>query len=214
MKLIVGLGNPGPEYVGTRHNIGFDVVDMLALRLGWTYGNDGFNRFAKTKFDGLAMDGTYNVPTGQTEKLLLLKPMTFMNLSGRCVQQAMAFYQVEPSDIMVVLDDIALPCGKIRLRPQGSDGGHNGLKDIQRALSTNRYPRLRMGIDAPPQFVPQKDYVLGKFTEQQKQSLKSAMDRAASAIFCWIESGIEPAMTKFNADEKPDDAQSRSSSGK
>ncbi len=200
MKLIVGLGNPGREYVGTRHNIGWEVLDLLALRLGMCYGEDGFNRLAREKFNGLTLDGTVTLPSGSSEKLLLLKPLTYMNLSGQSVQQAMAFYQLDAGDIMVVLDDIALPCGRIRVRPNGSDGGHNGLRDIQRALGTDKYPRLRLGIDPPPQFVPQRDYVLGRFSEQQRLSLKPAIDRAASAIKCWIESGIESAMNRFNAE--------------
>ena len=200
MKLIVGLGNPGREYVGTRHNIGFEVLDLLALRFGLCYGEDGFSRLAREKFDGMTLQGTVTLPSGTSDKLLLLKPMTFMNLSGRSVQQAMAFYQTSPADIMVVLDDLALPCGRIRLRSGGSDGGHNGLRDIQRAIGTDRYPRLRLGIDPPPQFVPQKDYVLGKFSGQQRVCLKPAIDRAASAVICWIESGIELAMNRFNAD--------------
>src|SRR4051794_40918046 len=131
MKLIVGLGNPGKEYVGTRHNIGWEVVDHLAAKLGFVGAPSDFARQARTKFDGLAIDGT---ASSGGEKVLLLKPTTYMNLSGRSVQAAMAFYQLAPADVMVVLDDLALPAGKIRLRPGGSDGGHNGLRDIQRAL--------------------------------------------------------------------------------
>src|SRR5690606_20849349 len=142
MKIVVGLGNPGRQYAATRHNIGFDVVDALAQRLGWTGGPAEFDRLAKTKFDALVMDGTVSAGGG-SEKLLLLKPMTYMNLSGQSVRAAMDFFQATPADIMVVLDDLALPCGKIRLRPAGSSGGHNGLRDIQRVLSTDQYPRLR-----------------------------------------------------------------------
>lgn len=199
MKLVVGLGNPGREYVGTRHNIGFDVVDVLAERLGLASGSDGFDRLARKKFFGLALDGNHKLPSGVAEKILLLKPLTFMNLSGKAVQSAMTFYQVLPSDIIVVLDDIALPCGKIRIRPSGTSGGHNGLKDIERTIG-DRYPRLRLGIDPPAQFVPQVDYVLGKFSEPQRLAMKTAVDRAASAIVCWIESGIESAMNRFNAE--------------
>lgn len=206
MKIVVGLGNPGPEYVGTRHNIGFETLDYLAVQLGWVYGDNGFNRQARTKFNGLALDGNLTLPSGASEKVLLLKPVTFMNLSGKSVQAAMAFYQATPADIMVILDDLALPCGRIRLRPGGSDGGHNGLKDIQRALGTNQYPRLRLGIDPPPQFVPQRDYVLGKFTGTQRSLLKPAVERAASAIRCWIDNGIELAMNRFNAEPKSGDA--------
>jgi PTH1 family peptidyl-tRNA hydrolase len=202
MHLIVGLGNPGREYSGTRHNIGFEVVDRLARRLAWVMSDDDFDRLAKTKFDGLAMDGTMLLRSGDSEKVLLLKPTTYMNLSGKAVQAAMAFYQLSPADVMVVLDDLALPTGKIRIRPGGSNGGHNGLRDIERALGTDQYPRLRLGIDAPPPRVPGKDYVLGRFSEEQRKRIDPAIDRAASAILTWIESGIQPAMNQFNADEE------------
>jgi PTH1 family peptidyl-tRNA hydrolase len=153
MKLVVGLGNPGREYAGTRHNIGFEVVDRIGEKLGWMKAGE-FDRMAKAKFDGMAFDGSVMNGGGEYEKIVLLKPATFMNLSGRAVHGAMAFYQLEAPDVMVVLDDLALPCGKLRIRAGGSDGGHNGLKDIQRALGTDQYPRLRLGIDAPPPFVP------------------------------------------------------------
>src|SRR3954463_15970039 len=112
MKLIVGLGNPGKQYVGTRHNIGFEAVDMLARRLGWISGPGEFEKSARAKFDGLAMDGSV---IGFDEKLMLLKPMTYMNLSGKSIQAAMAFYRIAPTDLMVVLDDLALPCGRLRI---------------------------------------------------------------------------------------------------
>jgi PTH1 family peptidyl-tRNA hydrolase len=200
MRLIVGLGNPGREYVGTRHNIGYEVLDRLAEQLGWC-GPKEFDRVARTKFDGVAMDGTFSThATGAVEKLLLLKPTTFMNLSGRSVQQAMAFYQLAPADVMIVLDDLALPCGKIRLRPGGSDGGHNGLKDIARALGTSEYPRLRLGIDPPPPRVAGRDYVLGRFADEQRKLIDGAIDRSVMAILMWIEQGVETAMNKYNAD--------------
>ena len=200
MHLIVGLGNPGRQYVGTRHNIGFDVVDRVARRLGWILSGDEFERLAKTKFDGLALDGNMMLSCGQSEKMLLLKPMTYMNLSGKAVQAAMAFYQIATPDIMIVLDDLALPSGKIRLRPGGSHGGHNGLRDIERALGTSEYPRLRLGIDAPPPRVPGKDYVLGRYSPEQQKLIEPAIDRAASAILTWIENGIQTAMNRFNAE--------------
>jgi PTH1 family peptidyl-tRNA hydrolase len=201
MKLVVGLGNPGKEYAGTRHNIGFEVLDHLAAKLGFTGSPSEFDRQARTKFDGLALDGTVYLPGGGGGKLLLLKPATYMNLSGRSVQAAMAFYQLAPADVMVVLDDLALPAGKIRLRPGGSDGGHNGLKDIQRALGTIQYPRLRLGIDPPPQFVPGRDYVLGKFSEAQRDPMRQAIARAGDAIVTWVDKGLERAMSAFNADD-------------
>lgn len=201
MKLIVGLGNPGREYVGTRHNVGFDVLDAFASRLGWIGSAAGeYERQAKTKFDGLAIDGMVQRTGGADEKVLLLKPTTFMNLSGRAVQAAMAFYQLGPPDVMVVLDDLALPCGKLRLRAGGSDGGHNGLKDVQRALGTNGYPRLRVGIDAPPPRVAGRDYVLGRYSDEQRKPVDAALARAGGALLTWIDKGLEPAMSQFNAD--------------
>jgi PTH1 family peptidyl-tRNA hydrolase len=201
MKIVVGLGNPGREYVATRHNVGFELVDRLASRFGWVANPESFNAQARNKFDALVMDGPATLPGGGTEKLLLLKPMTYMNLSGRSVQAAMAFYQLSPADILIALDDIALPAGKIRVRGGGSSGGHNGLKDIERALSTPQYPRLRIGIDAPPPRVPQVDYVLGKFTPDQRKALEPALGRAADAVAAWLGKGIESAMNQFNAEE-------------
>jgi PTH1 family peptidyl-tRNA hydrolase len=194
MKLVVGLGNPGREYVGTRHNIGFEVVDNLATRLGWMKAGV-FDRLAKSKFDGLAVDGVVG-----EERMVLLKPMTYMNLSGQSVQAAMAFFQLLPTDIMIALDDLALPCGRLRLRESGSSGGHNGLKDIERALGTQGYPRLRLGIDPPPPPVPGKQYVLGQFTAEQRKLIDPAIGRASGAILKWIDKGIGPAMSEFNAD--------------
>jgi peptidyl-tRNA hydrolase, PTH1 family len=201
MKLIVGLGNPGREYTGTRHNIGFEVIGALARRLGWILSAGDFDRLARSNFDGLTMDGNVSLESGETVKVLLLEPLTYMNLSGRSVQAAMAFYQIPPSNIMVVLDDLALPCGRLRIRSSGNDGGHNGLKDIQRALGTIQYPRLRVGIDAPPARVPGRDYVLGRFSPDQRKLIDSAVDRAVSAILMWIERGISPAMNVFNAEK-------------
>ena len=211
MKLVVGLGNPGREYVGTRHNVGWEAVDRVAERLGWIGGGPGaFETFAKGKFEGLALDGTMSLHGGGgSEKVLLLKPMTFMNLSGRSVQSAMAFYQLSAAEVMVVLDDVALPCGKIRIRGGGSSGGHNGLKDIERALGTAQYPRLRIGVDAPPPRVPQRDYVLGKFTPEQRKVIDGALGRAAGAVTTWIDKGVTEAMNQFNADEEKDKESTR-----
>ncbi len=196
MKLVVGLGNPERSYVGTRHNVGFEVIDQLATRLGWTKPDD-FDRVAKRKFDGLAFDGVIG-----SEKLVLLKPTTYMNLSGKAVQAAAAFYQLTPGDIMVVLDDLALPVGRLRLRGSGSSGGHNGLRDIERALATSEYPRLRIGIDPAPPRVAGRDYVLGKFTPEQRLLLEPALGRACGAIVTWIDKGIGAAMNQFNVADK------------
>ena len=202
MKLIVGLGNPGREYAATRHNVGFEVLDRLATKIGLISREADFDRTARSNFDGLTLDGPVTLSGGRQERLLLLKPMTYMNLSGRSVQAAKAFYQLSDADLMIVLDDIALPCGKIRLRPAGSTGGHNGLRDIERALGTNTYPRLRVGIDPPPPRVPQKDYVLGRFSEEQRKSLAPAIERAAEALLTWTDKGMDAAMNRFNADEE------------
>ena len=204
MKLVVGLGNPGKEYSGTRHNIGFEVVEAFAARNGWASSPADFKRLAKQKFEAMTLDGVMQLSTGGTEKVLLLEPMTYMNLSGRCVQAALAFYQLSAADLLVVLDDVALPCGKLRLRAGGSSGGHNGLKDIERALGTSQYPRLRIGVDPPPPRVPQRDWVLGKFSPEQRQRIDPAIARACGAVAVWIDKGITLAMTQFNADEEAD----------
>lgn len=202
MKLIVGLGNPGRQYAGTRHNVGWDVLDALAVRLGWIGKPAEFDRAGRANFQGLVLGGSVPLPsTGGTEKLLLLKPGTFMNLSGQSVQPAMAFYQLSPSDVMVIVDELALPCGKIRIRAGGSSGGHNGLKDVERALGTSDYPRLRVGIDPPPERVPGKDYVLGKFSEEQLKKIDPAIERATSALITWVDKGIQTVMNQFNAGE-------------
>ena len=197
MRLIVGLGNPGSEYVGTRHNVGFDALDRLADRLGWATAGQ-FGRLAKAKFDGLLLDGQLDLAGGGSEKLLLLKPLTFMNLSGRCVRQVMDFYQVSVDGLLVLLDDLALPCGAIRLRPGGSSGGHNGLKDIERVLGSDKYPRLRIGIDPTPPRIAGRDYVLQRFTTEQQIKLDPALTRAAGACVTWADQGINKAMNQFN----------------
>lgn len=200
MRLVVGLGNPGSEYAGTRHNIGWEALDELAIRLGWIAKKEEFNRLGRSNFNGLALDGSVSIHSGGMEKLLLLKPTTYMNDSGRSVQSAMQFYQLAPAEVMIVLDDLALPAGKIRIRPAGSSGGHNGLKDIERAIGNDAYPRMRIGIDPAPPRIPGRDYVLGKFSADQRKAVEPALSRAASAILTWIDKGIETAMNLFNVD--------------
>ena len=200
MRLVVGLGNPGSEFAGTRHNVGSEALEELAVRLGWIGSKDEYNRLGRSKFQGITLDGSVSIHGGAIEKLLLLKPTTYMNDSGRSVQSAMAFYQLSPQEVMVILDDLALPSGKIRIRLGGSAGGHNGLKDIERVLGTEQYPRLRIGIDAPPPTMSGRDYVLERFTPDQRRSVEPALRRAASAVLTWIEKGIETAMNEFNAE--------------
>jgi PTH1 family peptidyl-tRNA hydrolase len=195
MYLVVGLGNPGREYERTRHNVGWEVLDVLATQLGWIRAAGEFEGAARRQFEGWTLSGTLE---SIGEKVMLLKPTTYMNNSGRSVAAAASFYQVEPSRLMVVLDDLALPCGKIRIRASGSSGGHNGLKDIERALGTNAYPRLRVGIDSPPAPMRGKDYVLGAFTASQRELIEPAAERAAGAVMSWMEKGIEKAMNLYN----------------
>jgi len=191
MKLIVGLGNPGPEYAGTRHNVGFDVIDRLARRLAP-------GAAPRSKFAGLAVDAEIG-----NEKCMLLKPMTFMNLSGRSVLEAMQFFKLEASrDLLVIVDDLALPCGSIRLRPDGSSGGHNGLSDIGLKLGSNYWARLRIGID-PPGRVRQSDYVLGKFSPDQQPLADASMAEAALAAEAWATKGLQEAMNRFNTKAAP-----------
>jgi PTH1 family peptidyl-tRNA hydrolase len=187
MKVVVGLGNPGLEYQRTRHNVGFDCIDRLARRVC------DASQSPRARFQALALEGESG-----GEKVLLLKPMTYMNLSGTSVAEALRFYKLDATrDLLVIVDDIALPCGGIRLRGEGSAGGHNGLSDIQAKLGSDRYARCRIGIDAPGQ-IPQRDYVLGRFREDQQPLVDDAIKVASEAAECWISKGITEAMNRFN----------------
>ena len=186
MKLIVGLGNPGPEYDHTRHNVGFVVLDRLARRFAP-------GAIARSKFQGATVDANIG-----DEKVVLLKPLTYMNRSGQSTSEAVNFFKLNPNDdVLVIVDDVALPCGTIRLRADGSAGGHNGLIDIEQKLGTNAYARLRIGIDAPGP-IPQKDYVLGRFREDQLPLLESAIEDAVNASLLWCTRGMTEAMNRFN----------------
>ncbi len=202
---MIGLGNPGAEYAGTRHNVGFDVVDEFAVRLGWVAKSDDFNRTAKHRFDALTLDGQMQKADGGSERMLLVKPITFMNLSGKSVQAAMAFHKTESADLLVILDDVYLPCGKLRLRAEGSSGGHNGLKDIERVLGGNKYPRLRLGVGigngTVPANIPQKDFVLGRFGKDEQTQIRLGITRASDAVALWADKGLTAAMQKFNGEE-------------
>lgn len=197
MKLVVGLGNPGSGYERTRHNAGFMGVERFTRKHGG--GN------WRAAHEGLVCD----VFVG-AEKVILLRPMTYMNLSGRSVASAMQFYKIGIDELLVVVDDVALPCGVIRLRATGSAGGHNGLTDIERSVSwfasaagktALDYARLRIGID-PPGIVPQKTYVLEPFSGEQLPKLEAALTKAVEAIECWVASGIVTAMNRFNERSK------------
>ncbi|MCP3903645.1 MAG: aminoacyl-tRNA hydrolase [Planctomycetes bacterium] len=190
MKLIVGLGNPGPEYSDTRHNVGFVVLDRLARR--WAPGE-----VARARFHAATLDARMESDEGDV-RVLLLKPTTFMNRSGLAISEAVRFYKLDPADaLLVIVDDVALPCGTIRVRPSGGAGGHNGLDDIRQKLGTDQYARLRIGIDGPGT-IPQKDYVLGKFRPDQRDALAPALEEATEAATHWAARGCTDAMNRFN----------------
>jgi PTH1 family peptidyl-tRNA hydrolase len=194
MKLIVGLGNPGPQYDETRHNVGFAVLDRLARR--YAPGS-----VARSRFQGATVEANIDI-----EKVLLLKPLTFMNRSGQSISEAIGFYKLNPAeDVLVIVDDVALPCGSIRMRGEGSAGGHNGLADVEQKLGTANYPRLRIGVDAPGQ-IPQKDYVLGRFRPDQQPFVERSLNDAVDAAVCWSTRGLNEAMNRFNRRNTPEQA--------
>jgi len=186
MKLIVGLGNPGNRYVGTRHNVGFEVIAELARRHAATTPRE--------KFQAEVAEATI-----ADQKVLLLCPLTFMNLSGQAVQPARDFYKVENGDLLVVCDDFALPLGTIRLRAQGSSGGQKGLEDILRRLGTEEVPRLRIGIGPVPEGWDAANFVLGKFSKEESAEATESMKRAADAVATWVRDGLAKAMNQYNA---------------
>lgn len=191
MKLIVGLGNPGPQYEKTRHNAGFLAIDRLADRRAR-------GAVARSRFQSLTIDAAIPAPPAEDQKVLLMKPLTYMNLSGNAVAEAVRFYKLMPErDVLVLVDDIYLPCGSLRLRPDGGAGGHNGLASIERSVGSDRYSRVRIGVD-PPGIVNQADYVLGRFTPEQWALADPALTRAADAAELWALKGIDAAMNRFN----------------
>jgi PTH1 family peptidyl-tRNA hydrolase len=187
MKIVVGLGNPGQKYKQTRHNVGFDVLASIANRYG--VGRP------KAKFNAEVAETIIN-----NQKTVLISPLTFMNLSGQSVRAALDFFKVPVEDIMIVCDDINLDVGRIRIRPGGSAGGQNGLKDIIQRSGTDKIPRLRLGVGRVPARWDAADFVLGKFDEHDRQLVDVGIERAADAIELWIGSGIQPAMNQYNAD--------------
>jgi len=189
VKLIVGLGNPGREYEQTRHNAGWLALDRLIAR-------HGAGMPAKARFQSLTWDASI---AGLEDRALLMKPTTYMNLSGQAVAEAARFFKVDPwNDVFVLTDDVALPIGTIRIRASGSAGGHNGLSDIEKRLGGDRYARCRIGVDEPPQFIAQRDWVLGKFTAEDHAALAPALDQAADAAEVWAREGAVAAMNRFN----------------
>ena len=185
MKLVVGLGNPGSNYAGTRHNVGFDVVDRLASRWNVSFGVEKFHAwFAKGEI--------------REEPVVLLKPTTMMNRSGRAVLAAGRFYKLEVDELLVISDDLALPPGRLRMRQGGSAGSHNGLQDIVDRLGSDAWCRLRIGIGEP--IGNSSSYVLSRFSPEESEIMDRAKERGADAVECWIDKGPEPTMTRYNAD--------------
>lgn len=185
MKLIVGLGNPGPKYAGTRHNVGFEVVDILARRFGVGITAEKFHAW-------------FAVADVGDQRVALQKPMTYMNRSGQSVRDAGKFYKLEASDLLVITDDRALPHGRLRMRAGGSAGGHNGLQDIMDRLGTGDWARLRIGIgEAPGDW---GSHVLGRFAQDEQKMMQCAYGYAVEAVECWIENGPDLTMTRFNGD--------------
>lgn len=184
--LIVGLGNPGREYQGTRHNIGFRCADALVRACGLSY--DTKKRSKATVAEG-AIAG---------RRVLIAKPQTFMNLSGSSVQGLAAFYRITPEHILVIFDDLDLPAATLRIRPKGGSGGHRGMADIIRKLGTQDFPRIRFGIGRPPGRMDPAAYVLQRFSAEEELAIAGAVARAVEAIEIWLRDGIETAMNQFN----------------
>lgn len=184
MKVIVGLGNPGPQYAETHHNIGFLLVDLLA---------EAYKLQFRAKFQGLWTEG--NV---EGERILLLKPQTFMNLSGRSVRELANFYKIPGCDLLIVHDDMDLSFGKIRLRNQGSAGGHNGIKSILAELGTDKFWRLKLGVGRPPKEYDPASYVLSSFADDETTQLEEMLGRAEKATNLWIKGETDRAMNLYH----------------
>ena len=190
MKLIAGLGNPGSKYDETRHNVGFRVVDALAERFG--------EKVRRKKFNALAEE-----IHAEDTKLLLIKPQDYMNRSGHAIATAAGFYKLGPADVLVVTDDMALDVGRLRIRAKGSAGGHNGLKDIIARLGSDDFARLRVGIGESGR-MDAADYVLSRFSAEERAIVDNAVQTAVDAICCWLRDGVDIAMTRYNAKNEAD----------
>ncbi len=189
MKIIAGLGNPTKEYVGTRHNIGFDGITALADKY----------RISVTEKDHKALCGK-GIINGQ--KVLLMKPQTYMNLSGEAIADAANFYKVDPEDVIVICDDINLDPGSIRVREKGSAGGHNGLKNIILHLGSEAFPRVRVGVGEKPKDWDLADYVLGHFSSEDEPKIRAALQDAVTAVELILSDDIGRAMNNFNKKKK------------
>ena len=185
MKLIVGLGNIGEKYVFTRHNAGFMLIDSIAINANLNFRENSRLKCLMT-----------NLRTGY-EDYLLIKPTTFMNLSGEAVRAVMDYYKILIEDVLIVYDDLSLEIGKIRFRPNGSDGGHNGIKSVIQHLGTKNVARLKIGIGPQPS-IPSEVFVLQNFSKEELENLKPVLARAKEGIACYFKEGIQVAQNKFN----------------
>ena len=185
MYIIAGLGNPTREYEKTRHNVGFEVIDVLADMLGTTVEEKKFK-------------GCYGRGIIGGEKVLLLKPQTFMNLSGESIRAASDFYKVDPEHIIIIYDDISLDVGQLRIRKKGSAGGHNGIKNIIAHLGTQEFPRIKVGVGDKPKKMDLADYVLSRFSKEDRAAMDDAFKEAAKAVEVMITDGMDTAMNQFN----------------
>ena len=189
MYIIAGLGNPDGRYENTRHNVGFEVIDILADRMGICAD--------EKKHRALCGRGVL-----EGQKVILLKPQTYMNLSGESVRAAADFYKAEPENIIVVYDDISLEPGQLRIRGKGSAGGHNGIKNIIAHLGTQEFPRVKVGIGEKPKGMDLADYVLSHFSQGERESMREAYKEAAEAVAVMVGQGIDEAMNRFNGKKK------------
>jgi PTH1 family peptidyl-tRNA hydrolase len=187
-RLVFGLGNPGEEYESTRHNVGFQVLDALAAR--------GGGSFRSTR---LLVGEVADATVGDV-RLRLVKPHSYMNLCGPVYVRALDVFEAAPEEALVVLDDFALPFGKVRLRAEGSHGGHNGLRSIEDALASRAYPRLRLGIGPLPERADPAAWVLRRYGAEDRRALPQVLDRAADAVLAWASEGLSAAMNRYNAD--------------
>ncbi len=184
--IIIGLGNPGKKYENTRHNVGFDTVELLSRRHGIS--------ITKLKHKALLGDGKIS-----GKRVILVKPQTFMNLSGESVREILEWYKVPVKNIIIIYDDIDLPAGKLRLRPKGSAGTHNGMRSVIYQIESDEFPRIRIGVGGPPEGWELADYVLSKLSGEDKKKVEEAIVYAADAVEEIVKSGIDVAMNKFNS---------------
>jgi PTH1 family peptidyl-tRNA hydrolase len=194
MKLIAGLGNPGPKYKGTRHNVGFEVADELARRRNLTFESSPSEAVVAKWRDAGA---------------LIVKPLAFMNLSGQAVGELARYFRVEPADVLIVVDEVHLPLGRLRVRARGSAGGHNGLKSIEAHLGTDQYPRLRVGVGRGTGERDMADHVLSRFEADERGVIAESIGKAADAVEAFLNDGIDVVMNRYNRkdDQKKEDTE-------